>query len=37
MERLCEVEVAADGSFTLSVPDGAKFFKLRLVIKEVVK
>ena len=31
------VTVAADGSFSLTIPPGAKFFKLRIDVKEVVK
>ena len=31
------VAVAADGSFSLAIPPGAKFFKLRIDVKEVVK
>ena len=31
------VAVAADGSFSLAVPEGARFFKLRIDVEEVVK
>ena len=38
MTRLCEVAVAADGSFSLPVPEeGAKFFRLSIEIDEVLK